>query len=131
MSAAQAPVGKQLACAAGVEEPAACREFTERRIDLVRIARITGFVLPIVPTADAQVHDEDNGDEAKSNESGNDEVHGWGVLRVPFTSASRSPRTPGICPWRLDAGSPSRVRAAAAFIRSRRLSRLVPASTRF
>ena len=58
-------------------------EFTERRIDLVRIAGITGFVLLIVPTASAQVHDEDNGDEAKSNESGNDEVHGWGVLKVP------------------------------------------------
>jgi hypothetical protein len=58
-------------------------EFTERRIDLVLIAGITGLVLPIVLTAAAQVHDEDNGDEAKSNESGNDEVHGWGTLRVP------------------------------------------------
>jgi len=41
-------------------------KFTERRVDLVRIGGIGGFVLRIVPTAAAQVHDEDNGGEARA-----------------------------------------------------------------
>jgi hypothetical protein len=37
--------GKQLACAAAVEEPAACLEFAERRIERVPIRGICGFLL--------------------------------------------------------------------------------------
>jgi hypothetical protein len=51
-------------------------EFTQRRIELVRARVISRVAFWIVPAAAAKVHDEQNGDEAKNNESCNDEVHG-------------------------------------------------------
>ena len=51
-------------------------EFTQRRIELVRAGAISGVAFRIVLAAAAKVHDEQNGAEAKNNQSCNDEVHG-------------------------------------------------------
>ena len=72
-------------------------EFAQRRIELVPIRGICGFLLRIALGADAEVHDEQNGDDAKSDERGND--HGraqWkGVLQgrrsLLFTVAAQRP----------------------------------------
>ena len=50
-------------------------EFAQRRVEPVRIRAICGFVLRIALAAAAAVDDEQNGDEAESNECGNDDVH--------------------------------------------------------
>ena len=50
-------------------------EFAQRRIELVRIRGICVFLLRIALAAAAEVHDEQNRDEAQSNECGNDDVH--------------------------------------------------------
>ena len=50
-------------------------ELAERRIALVPIRRICVFLLRIALAAVAAVDDEQNGDEAESNECGNDDVH--------------------------------------------------------
>ena len=52
-------------------------EFAQRRIEPVRIRGICVFLLRIAPAAAAEVHDEQNDDEAESNECGNDDVHDY------------------------------------------------------
>jgi hypothetical protein len=69
------PFGKQLACAAAVEEPPACHGTRPASCRTCSDPRISGFLLRIAPAAAAAAHDEQNGDEAKGNECGNDDVH--------------------------------------------------------
>ena len=47
-------------------------EFAQRRIEPVRIRGVCGLLLRIAPAAAAEVDDEQNGDEAESNECGDD-----------------------------------------------------------
>ena len=50
-------------------------EFAQRCIEPVRIRGICVFLLRIALAAAADVHDEQNGDDAEGNECGNDDVH--------------------------------------------------------
>ena len=51
-------------------------ELAERRVERARLRGIFAFVPRIQLAAGAQVEDEPDRDEAESNQSGNDHVHG-------------------------------------------------------
>ena len=66
-------------------------EFAQRRIELVPIRRICGFLLRIALAAAVEVHDEQNGDDAKSNERGDErgDEHGRATRRVSCNAVDR------------------------------------------
>ena len=55
-------------------------EFAQRRIELVPIRRICGFLLRIALAAAVEVHDEQHGNDADGDDSGNDHRRALGKV---------------------------------------------------